>query len=63
MSLTEALGWRYSVDISLVLTQHLLRDRTSDAERFSSTPTGLDRQQINQLTTCVLISVARVAPR
>ncbi|MBI1875800.1 MAG: hypothetical protein HYS05_18185 [Acidobacteria bacterium] len=61
--MTEALGWRYSSDISPVLAQHLLRDRTSDAERFWLTPPGLDRQQVNQLTICVLVSVARVAPR
>jgi len=34
MEVDAASSGRYSVNISQVLLQHLLRDRTSDAERF-----------------------------
>lgn len=47
LSLTTVNQRRYASNISPVLVQHLLRDRTSDAERFRSTASGLDRQQIN----------------
>jgi hypothetical protein len=45
-----------------VLVQHLLRDRTSDAEHFWSTLQGLDQQATQTKSRSMFWSVSRMAP-